>query len=57
MDLGDRAADSRFSMRAQKSFIKIAASAPAQATESTGTAHSADITSNPNGVYVPAMSK
>ena len=44
-------------MRAQKSFIKIAASAPAQATESTGTAHSADITSNPNGVYVPAMSK
>lgn len=51
------AAESHFGARTQKSFNTIAASAALQTTDSTGTAHLGDITSKPNGTYVPAISR
>jgi hypothetical protein len=41
--------------RTQKSFSRIAASAPPQTTDRTGTAQAVDITTTATGVYVPAI--
>ena len=49
--------ETHFGVRGQKSFRAIARAAPLQTTDSTEAAHPADMTSNPKGVYVPAMSK
>ena len=51
------AAESHLGARTQRSLSRIAAIAPTQTTERTGTAQPFDITSNPKGVYVPAMSR
>src|SRR5439155_21881920 len=51
------AAESHFGARNQKSFNSVAPTAPVQTIVITGTAQSSDITSNLNGVYVPAISR
>ena len=51
------AAESHFGARNQKSFNSVAPTAPTQTIVKTGVAQPSDMTSNPNGVYVPAMSR